>query len=979
MTSIIRESDLTMFSPVIEDGDKMEVSMFRSVYQNVSKELNMIIKAQKDNNKKKQEIIFKKQKNEPNIIMLNGDRGSGKTSCMISIVNQLVRFDKGERYKPFEKIDVDKFITLELIDPSEFQEESNILHIIIGELFKNFKDKVEDQNFIIEQGEKRELLKKFEEIFELIKLLSKGEKINGESELDHLIGIAEALKLSDNINKLIEMYLKAVHKAKYESIKLIIPIDDMDLNSNYAYQMLEQIRRHFMVSNVVFIIASKLEQLKLDIKQSYGNNYEKALKEKIIKSSDLDEMASKYIEKLIPASRRVSLPTLYDVMELDTLIELEKQEQSSSNESSIENKKSLEDYLLKKVYDKTRMYFKKGKVAPCRIAPENLREFGNLVNMLSHMDSNSKNHVENRRVFERYFLNSWIPTHLGSIKEKLILEIYSKSPKEKNKFTVQTIEETYSLKEKFSVELGGKDQRKETRVKEIEYLSVIEKANYEGSVSLGDVLFAINFADQYSHFKEDKDFLFAVRTIYSFLLFDYYKKKEEEAKRGELFKRDNYDLLINGIVKNVALDRFFNLPPSFTVQKDTNFTQYSTTQRYINIALISKLFKETVLGYILLKGISDKENDYPKWNEETNKREIEQMIIEQENYIRDRYNEIINAGEAKPEHISKIEDCGVTILLVVIEAMLTMIVDQTSGLRSNEREKYRIYTPDFGEFNNSSLLDQKNKYALWDINGHLGVLYSRNLKTTPQWNKYSFGSEGNSIHQVLTNLLGDLSLENLLKFGFGKSEEEIKNKRFYVGNVEAIEELNSSLAKKLTSSSSEPWVNKICNYLEALTNCKDLSDDVYESFSKLEHLVFWKEIFHILKEKKLDCFIGGISSPKDFIEQLLSSLEWQDINILKEKTKTTSAGTQKGLSKVADEMIEAIRIFENNNEAMLDNKPEIKGKLDKILDDLTRYSFRYISLNNAYKGENIDLEGAKKIINGLKIDLKEVTKELEND
>lgn len=119
----------------------------------------------------------------------------------------------------------------------------------------------------------------------------------------------------------------------------------MDLNSKHAYSMLEQIRKYFMVSNVIFIMASKVEQLKLDIKQSFGHDYKMALDKKMISNGELDSMTSKYVEKLIPVSRRISLPLFENLISLKMSID-------GTDQNGSKKPESIEEYLLKEYMKK---------------------------------------------------------------------------------------------------------------------------------------------------------------------------------------------------------------------------------------------------------------------------------------------------------------------------------------------------------------------------------------------------------------------------------------------------------------------------------------------------------------------------------------------------------------------------------------------------------------------------------------------------
>ena len=63
----------------------------------------------------------------PNIVAFCGDRGEGKTSCMLSLTEQLP-----------QAFDDETFDILEPIDPSFFDEQHNILELVLGQMYSRF-------------------------------------------------------------------------------------------------------------------------------------------------------------------------------------------------------------------------------------------------------------------------------------------------------------------------------------------------------------------------------------------------------------------------------------------------------------------------------------------------------------------------------------------------------------------------------------------------------------------------------------------------------------------------------------------------------------------------------------------------------------------------------------------------------------------------------------------------------------------------
>lgn len=925
----IKEKDLLEFKPVVEVGKSMETSMMKSVYENVGRELKAIVDAQKKLSENEHtDSVLKKKTPEPNIIMLNGDRGSGKTSCMVSIVSELVEGKRGLRdytCSHFKDINVDKFVNLELIDPSEFEDESNILHIVIGELFREFKQRVEKNDIRVNPNDKRLLLVNFEEVLDSIKVLSGGKSINGSSELDHLIGVADALKLSKKIETLIENYLRILYtNESSNNIKLIIPIDDMDLNSKHAYSMLEQIRKYFMVSNVIFIMASKVEQLKLDIKQSFGHDYKMALDKKMISNGELDSMTSKYVEKLIPVSRRISLPLFENLISLKMSID-------GTDQNGSKKPESIEEYLLKRIYEKTRLYFGTGTYESSRIIPKNLREYGNIVKLIDHMDdANNKTkdvHQINRNKFTQYFLNTWIPTRLDSGSEKILNEVYNKSPEQLNKFIVGQIAKKYEISDKFSkdtvdIENASVDQKKSSRYRETEYYNVIEASNYARAVSFGDVIFAIQYAERFNNSEEDLDFIFAIKTLYSILLMDRFKRWENEKND------DQYRLMLNGLVKNVAMYPFFNntVPLNYT-----SYLDYATSQGWIKLGNLKKVLEEINIDNTITQ-LTEWDSLKPSLSQ---KSELSEEIDFSDDAIRDLIisRELTINGGAHGSDQIELKDCGYVMYLIIIEMILTMVVDG-SPLRLNEQKKYRIYAEHFSNDFKYDLKVGNAKNVLLSLTGHFANVFCTEIDKLPLNKRYTYkgGEESEeSFFRKMSIVLGPLSLEKMLE----------NSKRFYVGNVEIMESLYEMLSIKSSMKiEDKSWILALKEYLNALVTFS--LDNNWKVFNMKDYpyLEVWKFVMNKLHDEEIEInrYDKNKISLKIAVNEILEDLRLVKYKTLLEETrKPVSVRSGSGFVRITKELKSIFNQLIKDNKNRYPDRMESKVELREISNEMDTF------------------------------------------
>ena len=374
----------------IESVKEKENSIFSDVYRAFFNELNEKLADISD----KKDVELRNNLN--NIFAFVGDRGSGKTSCMLSVAKMMAENEK----KPIPEFGENKteFCVLESIDPSFFDEYTNILDIVLGRMFSDFRKKWEDgsQNRI---NEKNQLLESFEIVKRTISQMNakknKDEKfLCEEDNVERLINLGASVNLKSDIYKLIQNYLKFFGK-KF----LVVPIDDIDLHSQCAYEMVEQIRKYLIQYNVIVLMALKIDQLDKVVEKAYLKNFSEMLPKKLLSVDQIADMANKYLIKLIPDSQRFVLPTI-EVMYNRKVEIYKKSEKTDNSDSDFLGEKWERDdsnsgyparyIVLKLIFDKTRYLFYHMQGATSLIIPHTLREYNHLLEILVSMDDYDK-------------------------------------------------------------------------------------------------------------------------------------------------------------------------------------------------------------------------------------------------------------------------------------------------------------------------------------------------------------------------------------------------------------------------------------------------------------------------------------------------------------------------------------------------------------------------------------------------------------
>ncbi len=534
----------------IEDSTEIKTSFFKDMYKQAFDQVENIVKWSKESIDDPNKEIFSRESREyNNIIAFTGERGTGKSSAMLTVAKTLVehsniKFDLGNKESEY-KFNA-HFESLHTIDPSKFEKHQNIIEVILAELFEKFQTQIKDVNNQYNDNDKRIVLKAFQDVYQCLKVIGSGnqtKKYDGDA-LETLAKLADATKLERNIQSLIKEYLKFIHPNKTEDQDiLIIPIDDFDLNVKHAGEMAEQIRKYLMIPQVMVLMAINLEQFG-DVKtQDVVEDFKTLLNHSRLTDSPRD-VAARYILKLIPIERRLLIPSL-KIERNDVILKL-----SNGKEIVIEESRdlTLEKQIFEFIYINTGLYFVSKKDEYHTFLPYTLREFKTLCSVfgafkkLDQLESilkdddivvvnekkkRNENRIdikrENLKLFENYFFNTWIKDYLLIPFQKMIFESSSILYTAWNKyFITSTVDilnkEDYKIDwvDSFIIEEPNRKTRYQTHN---ELGDIINRRNYPSNISLGDLIYFFSYLNRlYNNDKEIKRLFFTINCLYSIKL-----------------------------------------------------------------------------------------------------------------------------------------------------------------------------------------------------------------------------------------------------------------------------------------------------------------------------------------------------------------------------------------------------------------------------------------------------------------------------
>ncbi|HCM33365.1 hypothetical protein, partial [Chryseobacterium sp.] len=350
----------------IEEGNKFTESIFKNVYLEALKNTIGIVRHSE---------IHKDSKYDDfnNIIAFTGERGKGKTSSMISFRDSLVNKECSNNIDFFKNDNEhylkDKtFAEIDIIDPSLFRGGESLFEIILAKMFQKFQIEIKKNKCELNQVYKRELIEHFQKTFQNLQIIiSDRRDLYKKESIEALSKLAISSNLREDFNNLVEHYLQYFEKKEF----LVIAIDDFDINIEAAYKMLEDIRQFLIQPKVILLISCKIEQLNEAIAIQYKN----------LKIENQNDKAKRYIDKLIPFSRRIFLPDVQKLEKIRFKVLIDKEVIFNGDEGN------FNELIINLIFEKLHLLQTNNQLNRNFILPNTIRETQNFINTLLNSQS----------------------------------------------------------------------------------------------------------------------------------------------------------------------------------------------------------------------------------------------------------------------------------------------------------------------------------------------------------------------------------------------------------------------------------------------------------------------------------------------------------------------------------------------------------------------------------------------------------------
>ena len=393
-----------------EAPEEFQTSVLRNTYAKALKVTQEILERNEAHRNhasgKGQGTVLRNREQIYNIIAFMGDRGTGKTSAMLSYMEFLKDY-----YKSMKELDAEwkfdsqvldrdgyMFTGIEYIDASALNNKEDILGSVLSKMLKKWTD--EDKHSYGEYGivkredyeyKKRQIRMKFSKVYESLKDL-RSEKDILDKDSDMYLETLEKLTLTLNVKQSFQDLVKdfldiMIYPGSEKRITernhfLVISIDDLDMNVKSGFTMLEQIRLYLMVPNVIVLLSANYEQLEKICYNHYINEFYRSKNDEGMKEH-IAKLSREYLEKMIPIQRQIGFDSgqKWDFFSKEKLII--KYVRQNQDKDIIEGM-TLEEVINSK-YEK---YFgvRFGKRGISYLMPDTLREVCSWINQIYSLE-----------------------------------------------------------------------------------------------------------------------------------------------------------------------------------------------------------------------------------------------------------------------------------------------------------------------------------------------------------------------------------------------------------------------------------------------------------------------------------------------------------------------------------------------------------------------------------------------------------------
>ena len=362
-----------------------------------------------------------------------GDRGTGKTSVMYSIMERLRNYNGYRENAAFylgREFNDTKFIVFDLIDVAMMKTTDDVMEIILAQMLTYLEDLATDNEF-------RELYRRIDELHEDLCMIS-GDKRGKREEygLTALQRVADSQKAVEKFQKLVREFLLTMGKCKFSGRQcyLVVALDDVDMYqgsrsglSDPQFALLEHVYGHLRIPGLVVLMTYNEHLLKRACNGHFEGIYfgkQKNCTYTTAAERDINALTSQFMSKFFPQEKRVYMPNYMLVDALDRpnlyvspIYEGKRLKPFGEDENCL----SAKEFMLRLIAHKTGVHFDAAGTKKHFFEPRNLREFGELFQIICNMEDVDAEGADrdivkahNRQELLSYLKNQFAMRHLNA-------------------------------------------------------------------------------------------------------------------------------------------------------------------------------------------------------------------------------------------------------------------------------------------------------------------------------------------------------------------------------------------------------------------------------------------------------------------------------------------------------------------------------------------------------------------------------------
>lgn len=398
------------------------------------------------------------------VIAFIGDRGTGKTSVMQSVLNHLkesiyCREENQNTVFPLGKENEDvRFTVFDTIDSGFLTGTEDIMEIILSRMLHCLQESEDAERY-------REIYRKIDDLYRDLNLAYwNGQK--SEKNLFSLQRIADSQHTIQSFKELIQDFNEAMR-----SDFVVIALDDVDMyqgsgknsvSEDPTFTLLDHIYNHFRIPGLIVLMTFNEHVLKQACNRHFAQIYSGTPRLKKLSADEMREvhkLSMQFMSKLIPFSQRVYMPeygNMHSVHHcnlyiLPILVEQGVEKRLPPFKDG-ENEVLIKDFMLRLIAYRTGVYYDVAGSKQHFFEPRNLREICDLVQVLLAMEEIPQGDEQlaelsrsrNRQLLLEYFNNQFTILRLDGEEMEFVGLLSSLPTERRNNILIEKIRERRS-------------------------------------------------------------------------------------------------------------------------------------------------------------------------------------------------------------------------------------------------------------------------------------------------------------------------------------------------------------------------------------------------------------------------------------------------------------------------------------------------------------------------------------------------------